>query len=268
MNSLSAFLITKNEAHDITACLQSLQGLVDDIVVVDDESTDATVELCKRFGARVFTRRLDGFGPQKQFALEQTTGQWVLSIDADERVTPALADEIRAVLANPSGKAGFRLCRNFYFLNHWLRFGGVGSDQVLRLFRRDRGRFRAVPVHESIDVVGVTALLKNPLEHYSYATLEEYLDKCNHYTTLAAAEQFANGRRFHWWDHVRPAWELGVRVLLRGAWLDGQAGLLYAALSAHAAWLRKVKLWQLENGVNPNTSPTREQPETTAASRR
>src|SRR5205823_11183918 len=115
---------------------------------------DQTPELCRRFGARVLTRAFDGFGIQKQFALEQTTATWALSIDADERVTPALAEEIRRLMRSNPPQAGFKVRRNFYFLGRRLRFGGVGSERVLRLFRRERGRFKPVRVHESVEVQG------------------------------------------------------------------------------------------------------------------
>jgi glycosyltransferase involved in cell wall biosynthesis len=246
---LSAFLITKNEQADIAGCLESLRGLADEVVVVDDHSTDQTAELSRRHGARVLTRTFDGFGPQKQFALEQTTGIWALSIDADERVTPALAAEIRHVIQDSPAHTGYEVRRNFYFLGRRLRFGGLGADWVLRLFRREKGRLRPVRVHESIEVQGSVGQLKNPMEHFSYPNLDEYVEKCNHYTSLAAREQWARGRRFSWLDHFRPAWELGVRVVAKGAWLDGHAGLTYAALSAHAAWLRAVKLRELGNGA-------------------
>src|SRR5579863_7922788 len=126
MPQLSAFLITKNEAADILACLESLRGLADEIVVVDDNSTDETPALCRRFGVKVLTRTLDGFATQKQFALDQTTGTWALSIDADERVTPALAQEIRALIQSNPPENGFEVRRNFYFLGKRLRFGGLG----------------------------------------------------------------------------------------------------------------------------------------------
>jgi ADP-heptose:LPS heptosyltransferase len=253
MPPLSAFIITKNEAVDIEACLKSLSGLADEIVVVDDESTDATVEICKRLGAKVFHKKFDGFGPQKQFALEQTTGEWVLSIDADERVPAALAEEIRRLMGSQPKHNGYKIRRNFYFLGRHLRFGGLGKDWVLRLFRKNQGRFRNVKVHESIDVSGTVGRLRNPLEHYSYPTLEEYRKKRDQYTTLAAQEQWAKGRRFSWRDHFRPAWELGVRVIAKGAWLDGQPGITYAALSAGATWLRAVKLRELSREPHPLT---------------
>lgn len=249
MPRLSAFLITKNESRDLSACLESLQGLADEIVIVDDQSADETVEIAKRFGARTFSRALDGFANQKQFALEQTTGEWAFSIDADERLTPELAQEIRTVV-NSSGEdktVGYEIQRHFYFLGRRLKFGGVGCDWVLRLFRREAGRFRPVRVHERIEVDGAVGRLRQPLQHYSYATLQEYVEKSNQYTSLAAEELWHRGRRFSWLDYLRPAWELFVRVGLKGAWLDGHRGLFFAGLSAYTAWLRAVKLWEIEN---------------------
>ncbi|HEX4996967.1 MAG TPA: glycosyltransferase family 2 protein [Terriglobia bacterium] len=246
MPQLSVFVITKNESADIAGCLESVTGLADEMVVVDSHSEDDTAEICRRMGARVIVHDFAGYGAQKQFALDQTGGDWALSIDADERVTPALADEIRAVIRDDRPEAGFEVRRNFYFLRRHLRFGGQGNDWVLRLFRRERGTLRSLRVHERIEVQGAVGRLKHPLEHLSFPTLDEYLEKCNRYSTLAAEEQFARGRRFSPLDHLRPAWELLVRVGIKGAWLDGHAGLTYAALSAHAAWLRAIKLREIE----------------------
>ncbi len=247
MPKLSAYLIVKNEARDLPACLDSLRGLADELVVVDDESTDATAALCRERGARVFSRKLDGYGTQKQYALERCTGEWALSIDADERVTPELAAEIRSVISAQNAEiAGYEIPRRMYFLGQRLRFGGVGHDHVMRLFRREKGRYRPLEIHEQVDVSGPTARLKGPLDHFSYATLQEYLDKIPSYTEMAARQRFQAGKRFSTFHHLRPAWELFSRVVIKGAWLDGQAGLIYAALSAHAAWLRSIKLWEME----------------------
>jgi glycosyltransferase involved in cell wall biosynthesis len=211
MPKLSAFIITKNEALDIGACLDSLRNLADEVVVVDSHSTDETAAICRSRGARVFMRAFDGFAAQKQFALEQTSHPWVLSIDADEQVTPPLADEIKLLIDQPRPEAGFEIRRNFYFLGRRLQYGGLGNDWVLRLFKRDLGYFRKVQVHERVDVRGAVGRLRTPLEHYSYPTLEEYVQKCNQYTTLAAQQQWAQGRRFSWTEHLRPGWELFTR---------------------------------------------------------
>jgi len=244
---LSAYLIVKNEARDLPACLDSLKGLADEVVVVDDESTDGTVALCRERGTKVFSRKLDGFGSQKQYALERCTGTWALSIDADERVTPELSREIQEIIAQDRSTAGYRISRRMYFLGQRLRFGGVGRDWVMRFFRRGTGRYRPLEIHEQVEVDGTTAKLKAPLDHFSYATLDEYLEKIPAYTAMAARQRWEAGKRFSVLHHLRPAWELFSRVVLKGAWLDGQAGLIYAALSAHAAWLRSVKLWEMEN---------------------
>ena len=263
MSRLSAYLIVKNEARDLPGCLDSLKGLADELVVVDDESSDLTPELCRERGAKVFNRKLEGYGTQKQYALERCTGDWAFSIDADERVTPALAEEIRSVLrAQGSGAqslkpraevTGFWVSRRMYFLGKRLRFGGVGQDWVLRFFRRDKGRYQPLEIHEQVEVSGPTGKLRGTLDHFSYATLEEYLEKLPAYTAMAARQRWVSGKRFRAWHHFRPVWELFNRVVLKGAWLDGQAGLMYAALSAHAAWLRSVKLWELQNQGAPWT---------------
>ena len=251
MPRLSAYLIVKNEARDLPGCLDSLKGLSDELVVVDDLSSDRTVDIARERGAKIFSRKLDGYGSQKQYALEHCTGDWVLSIDADERVTPELSKEISAIVAGNNGSAGYWVPRRMYFLGKRLRFGGVGRDWILRLFRRTKGRYRPLEIHEQVEVDGKTSRLVNPLDHFSYATLNEYLEKLPSYTAMAARQRWEAGKRFSSWHHVRPAWELFSRVVLKGAYLDGQAGLLYAALSAHAAWLRSAKLWEIEHAGHP-----------------
>jgi glycosyltransferase involved in cell wall biosynthesis len=245
---LSAFLIVRDEAHDLPACLRSLQGLADDLVVVDSGSTDGTLEVARGAGARVFERTFKGFGPQKQFALEQTTEPWALSIDADERVTPALAAEIRAAVGADAAD-GYEIRREVYFLGRRMRYGGLGDDRVLRLFRRAKGRFTEAAVHERVVVDGRVGRLAGALEHHTYATVREYVDKANLYTDLASRERFARGVRFRPWDHLRPPVEFVLRYLVRGGFLDGEEGFLWAALSSHTTWLRSLKLRDLERGA-------------------
>lgn len=257
---LSAFLITKNEAQDLPGCLESLAGWVDEIVVVDDQSSDDTLAIAKSFGAITFSRALDGFGTQKQFALEQTTGEWLFSIDADERVSKELSAEIREMVQAPQ-KEGYEIQRHFYFLGQRMRFGGVGTDWTLRLFKRSAGHFLPVRVHERVEVKGAVGRLVHPLQHYSYATLQEYIEKSNLYTSLAAEELWQSGRKFSWLDVLRPFWELFVRIGLKSAWLDGPRGLFFAGLSAHTAWLRSLKLWEIENRQNDSTDDTNCHPE-------
>jgi glycosyltransferase involved in cell wall biosynthesis len=245
MPRVSAILVVRNEADQLASCLTLLRGLADEIVVVDDGSTDGTPELASRFTDRIFSRRLDGFGAQKQFALEQATGDWILALDADERVTPSLRAEIARTIADPAACDGYEIRRDVYFLGRRLRHGGLGRDRVLRLFRRGHGRFSDDAVHEHLLLDGRAGRLAGALEHHTHRSLRRYVEKVNLYSDLAARGRFDRGRRFAWWMHLRPAWEFFSRFILRGGFLDGHPGLVYAGLTAHASWLRALKLWEL-----------------------
>jgi glycosyltransferase involved in cell wall biosynthesis len=238
---LSAFLITQDEAHDLPACLESLSGLADEIVVVDSGSRDGTLEIARARGARVIEHPMRGFGAQKQFALEQTSREWALSIDADERVSPALAAAIRAAIGSPAADA-YEIRREIRFLGRTLRHGGLGDDWVLRLFRRGRGRFTDAMVHERVIVEGRVARLAGVLEHVPYRDVAEHAEKSRRYSELAAREQFARGRRWRPWHTLRPGWELIVRYGLRLGFLDGGPGWTWARLSADSAALRMREL--------------------------
>ena len=242
--SLSAVLITRNEEANLPACLASLAGLAEEIVILDSESTDRTVAVGEAAGARVVRHRFDGFGAAKQRALELATGTWVLSVDADERVTPALAAEIRRVLASGPAASGFLVRRDVYFLGRCLRFGGMGNDWVLRLFRRDGARFSLSPVHERVEVSGRLARLAGTLEHHAYRTLAEHVEKMNRYTDIQARMKAARGVRYRNWMWVRLPWEVFARCVLRLGVLDGTAGIIFATMSAYSAWLRYAKTWE------------------------
>ncbi len=241
---LSAVLITRNEESNLPACLQSLAGLADEIVVLDSVSTDRTVAIAEAAGARVAGHRCEGFGAAKQRALEMATGSWVLSVDADERVTPALADEIRGVIASEPSANGFLVRRDVFFLGRRLRFGGMGNDWVLRLFRRTGARFTTSPVHERVEVDGRPARLRGTLEHRAYRTLADHVDKMNRYTDIQATEKAKRGVRYRAWMWVRLPWEVFARCILRLGVLDGTAGVVFATMSAYSAWLKYAKTWQ------------------------
>lgn len=246
MPRLGAFLIVKNEERDIEACLESLKGFVDEIVVVDGFSTDRTFNICKRYTAKIFQREWDGFGPQKQFALSQMSSDWVLNVDADEHVSPELAREISEVLKVPTDVSGFWIPFQVFFLGRRLRFGGCGGEKHVRLFRRDKARYDNRLVHEGITVEGSLGQLKNPIFHYSYRDINEYLEKCNRYTSLIARKKQESGEKFRVWHHLRLPWEFFVRYGILGGFLDGTPGLIYAGLSAYYAWMKHLKLRDLQ----------------------
>jgi glycosyltransferase involved in cell wall biosynthesis len=243
MTRLSAIVITRNEERDLPACLESLAGVADQVVVVDSGSTDRTQDVARAGGAHFYEKAWEGFGPQKQYALAQAGGAWVLNLDADERLTPEGGKVLRAFLdAPPPGTDAYALPFQLYFLGRRLRFGGCFRERHVRLFRREKARYDPDPVHESVRVEGRTGFLPAPVRHESYRDFSEYLLKCETYTGLIARRKFSRGQRFHAWQNLRLAWEFGVRYVFKGGFLDGSAGFIYAALSAYYAWLKHVRL--------------------------
>ena len=239
---LSAIIITHNEELDLPGCLDSLKGLAQEVVVVDSGSTDRTREVATACGARVFHRDWPGYGPQKQFALEQATGEWVINVDADERVTPALAEEIKRILSQEALPNGYSIPFRLFFLERRLRFCRWGKEFHVRLFRRDKASYPGQAVHEGISVLPPLGRLKNCIDHHSTRSFSEYLKKCEEYTALLAGQKRAKGVRFSAWMHLRLPWEFFVRYVLKGGFLDGNVGLVYAVLSATYAWLKHVRL--------------------------
>lgn len=240
--SLSVIVITKNEAAHIGACLDSV-AFADEIIVVDSGSTDDTCEIAASRGALVAcTEDWPGFGPQKNRALDLATKEWVLSIDADERVTPELAQAIQRVLAAPQADA-YRIARLSSFGGRWIRHSGWWPDHVLRLFRRGTARFKDVAVHESVLAQGPSRLLDGHFLHYPYASPEVFIAKINHYSTEAAQRMHREGRRssaLGAYGHA--AWTFVRHYLLRRGFLDGWQGLVLAGMAATGSYYRYVKL--------------------------
>lgn len=245
---LSVIIIAKNEEHDIEECLQSVKSIANEIIVVDSGSHDKTVEISKRLGARVFDHEWTGFSAQKQFALDQASGPWVLNIDADERVSHELALEIRQILQNPSLAQfnGFEIPFKNFFFGQRLRFGSGMREKHIRLFQKDKTRYGQSTIHEGVMVAPPIGVLSSAIHHISYKDLSEYMEKCNFYTSLIAKEKFEKGRRFHFWHHLRLPYEFFVRYFLKGGFLDGNAGFVYALLSSYYVWMKYMKLKDLE----------------------
>lgn len=242
MPSLSVIIITKNEAANVRDCLLSV-AWADEIIVVDSGSTDDTVRICKEAGVQVYTHPdWPGFGPQKNRALGYASKDWVLSIDADERVTPELRTEIEQVMCN-AGADGYYCPRLSQFCGRFVHHSGWYPDYVLRLFRRGSGRFSDSLVHESVLLAGRTAKLKNPLLHFSYLTKDDVERKVAHYSAAAAQQMYQSGKRSNWLSALLSgSWAFVRTFILRLGVLDGSAGWNIARMNARTTYLKYRKL--------------------------
>jgi glycosyltransferase involved in cell wall biosynthesis len=239
---LSAIIITKNEAANIAACLASV-SFCDERIVVDSGSDDDTVEIAAAAGAAVVTRAWAGFGAQKNFALSQAHGAWVLSIDADERVPASLAAEILSTIASPAAD-GYEIARLSTFLGRPMRHSGWFPDYVLRLFRREKARFTNDLVHERVICEGTIGRLAGLLDHHPVLRLEDAIGRVDSYSTagaemLAGSQRpvsFASGITHGVWSFIRAyIWRLGF--------LDGREGFLLAVANAEGTYYRYMKAW-------------------------
>lgn len=242
MTRLSVIIITKNEAANIGACLDSV-AFADERVVIDSNSDDGTVQIATEKGARVISRSFDGFGAQKNFALSHAQGDWVLSIDADERVTVELATEIQRSM--DSGHAdGYEISRLSSFCGRQMRHSGWYPDYVLRLFRRGRARFTDDLVHERVVCDGTTGRLGQPLLHAPVMRLEDVLSRMDRYSTSSAEMIVANGKRVSFASGISHGlWTFFRTYILRAGFLDGQEGFLLAVANAEGTYYRYMKAW-------------------------
>ncbi len=252
MRRLSVTIIAWNEEERLRACLESVSW-ADEIVVVDAESSDKTVQLAREFTDRVWVRPWPGFAVQKNFALEQATGDWVLSLDADERVTPELGDRIKAIVRDDGPADGYLIPRRNLFWGAWVRHGGLYPDYQLRLFRRGAGRFVEDAVHESVRVTGRVETLAEALLHQSYRDLEDFVRRSNRYSTLAAQDWLRRGRRVGVPGLImKPLGRFFSMYIIRRGFLDGWRGLLLAVLYAEYVFLRMAKAWEATRAAEPN----------------
>ena len=242
MPKLSVILITRNEAANIAACLESV-AWADEIVVVDSGSSDETVAICRRYSAKVqVSSDWPGFGPQKNRAVDMATGDWLLSIDADERVTPELRAEIEQVLAAPDSDA-YEMPRLSSYLGQPMRHGGWWPDYVTRLFRRGTARFSEAKVHETVLVQSRTGRLRNHLIHHSFRSVEQVVSKMDSYSTAAAVAMAERGRSAGLGSAVLHGLFAFFRTyVLRAGFLDGRLGLVLAVSNAEGAYYKYLKL--------------------------
>ncbi len=248
-SQLSVIVITKNEAHNIEACLQSV-SFADDIVIVDAESNDDTVLKSKKFTNSVFVKPWLGFASAKQFAVQQTKHQWILWLDADERVMPDLADEIKNLLYSNPSHAAFTVSRRAYFLGRWIRHSGWYPGRVARLFHKEHAEFNDAAVHEGLIIHGSQGELRNDLMHFTDPNIYHYFSKFNRYTSLATDELAKKGKIFKLTDIIiRPWWQFVRMYFIRFGFLDGIQGLLLALFSSAYVFTKYAKLWERNSTI-------------------
>jgi glycosyltransferase involved in cell wall biosynthesis len=243
---VSVCIITKDEEANLPDCLASVKW-ADEVVVVDSRSTDRTREIAAAAGAKVVERDFAGHIEQKNFAVDQAKHDWVLCIDADERLTPELTASVQRALEEPGEHAGFEFARRTFHFGRWILHGGWYPDRKTRLFDRKRGRWKGRNPHDHVRVEGRLGRLEGDLLHYSYRDVSAHLRQIDFFTTISAKEKRSRGVRFRLW-HValRPPWKFFRMFVLKAGFLDGVAGFLVAVLGSYYVFLKYAKLRELE----------------------
>jgi Glycosyl transferase family 2 len=242
---LSATVVAQDEAERIAGCIESVREFCDEVVVVDGGSRDSTAQIAERSGARVLRRPFDDFARQHEFARTEARGEWILSLDADERASTELAAGIGPALEGEA--SAYALPFKNHFRGVWLRHGGLWPDRHVRLFRKDRCKYDpARPVHEKLLVEGPVGRLDAPILHHTWGSLAQCLAKTERYGERAAQALFAQGKRASAWEvALRPLWRFVRGYLLRAGFLDGAPGAAIAWARAYEAYARYARLWEL-----------------------
>lgn len=233
MNKLSVAIITCNEEAVIADAVKSA-AFADEVVVLDSGSTDRTCALAQELGAKVFSQEWLGFGRQKQRAVELCSNDWIFVLDSDERITPELAEEIRALLAGAPDRTGYNVARLNWFFGKPIRHCGLYPDHTVRLFNRTKGRFTEDAVHEKVVLDGEPGTLKNHMEHLAYDSIEQFVDKQNRYSSLHPKSSLIKAL-------TRPGWTFVRIYFLKQGFRDGKAGYLIARLYSQYTFWKYIK---------------------------
>ncbi|MBI4465153.1 MAG: glycosyltransferase family 2 protein [Acidobacteria bacterium] len=256
MLPISAVIITLNEERRLPRALESL-SVADEILVVDSGSTDGTRQVAERYGARFLVYPWEGYSQQKNYAASQASHPWVLSLDADEALSPELAEELRRLKQQGPGDAvGFQMPRLASYQGRWIRHCGWYPDLKLRLYDRRRGRWGGNYVHEHVEVDGPVQTLQGDLHHFTCDSFQEHLERIDRYTTLAAREAFANGSRSVWAGMLAgPPWKFVETYFFRQGFRDGFPGLVIAAMAGLYVFLKYAKLFQIVQQSRESQAP-------------
>lgn len=247
---VSVVIAARNEAANIEACVASV-GWAREVIVVETDSSDNTVEMAKRAGATVMSHHFTTIGAQRNAAIERAASDWVLVVDADERASPELGEEIRRAIQSSGNVTAYHIPRRNFFLGREVKHGGWASDRPVRLFRSTL-RYNASRVHEHVDVNGLIGELSEPLIHSTYTSLDDYFEKLDRYSRWWAEDRRDRGGTAGPLDVVfRPPARFFSMYLLRGGWMDGGAGAVLSALAAASVMAKYARLWELTSRKNP-----------------
>ncbi len=244
LSTLSVFLIVFNEEKNIERCLNSIKW-VDEIVIVDSHSTDRTVEICRKYTDKIFSRTFSNYSTQKNFALSHITGGWALSLDADEELTEALSCEIKTILQSNPEYDGYRIHRTSYIFGREFHFSGTQNDKPIRLFKKGNGEF-IQPIHEFVSLRGPVGKLKGEINHYTYKDIASYLSRLDRYTTMEAEFLAQKRSRVSVIDLlIRPFAMFLKLYVIRQGFRDGFQGFLFCFFSGWYAFVKYVKYLEL-----------------------
>lgn len=247
---ISAIIITKDEEHSIRECLQSISW-VDEIIVVDSESKDQTLKICKEFRAKIFTKSWQGFGPQKNEAIKHAKYKWILSIDADEIITPELKKEIIAITKSNNPSEAYSICRRSFYCGRLIKFSGWQSDFVVRFFQKKFCKFSDDLVHEKVLVNGVTLKTKSYMIHNAFENFEEVIKKINVYSSLSASMFYKKNRKSSLKKAILHAfWSFIKTYIIKLGFLDGKYGFMLSISNAEGTYYRYIKLMMLHSKSN------------------
>lgn len=245
MTTISALILTYNEEDNIEDCLKSLIWC-NEIIVIDSYSDDQTVEIARKYTDKVYQRIFDDFASQRNYGLDKVSSEWVLVIDADERVTYELKEEIQQVLLAPQAEA-YKIPFRNYFLGKWIRYCGWYPDYHLRLFKKEKARF-VNKVHEKVDIKGDINKLSAAIDHYTYKSISQFIRKTDYYTTLAAKEMYLQGKQFNIFNLIfNPVWRFIKMFIVKRGYKEGIYGFILSVLYFFYTFLKYAKLWDIKN---------------------
>nr|WP_298993779.1 glycosyltransferase family 2 protein [uncultured Polaribacter sp.] len=248
MTKISAIIPTLNEEIHIEAAIKSVE-FADEIIVIDSFSTDKTVELAEKHNVKIIKRKFDDFSSQKNFAISKAKHSWIYVLDADERVTPEVQNEILDAVQNPKNNVGFYVRRSFYFAGKKIKYSGWQRDKVVRLFLKEHCTYQGI-VHETIRTNGELGFFKNKIDHFGYKNYNHFISKIHQYGELKAKELHSKGKKVSAYHIlIKPTYRLFSHFILKKGFLDGYTGLVLSITQAYAVLTRYIKLWLLNRGV-------------------